>query len=169
MTPLLGVYRRLLDLCGLAAGLMIGALALMVSADVVLRNVGAGGLPWAVEVAEYILYIATFLGAPWVLAKNGHVRVDVFISHVPVAAARWVDILVNLVGVLVSLVLLYFGAVAAVDAYLIGALIFKELIVAEWWLLAVMPFSAVLLTIEFCQRLRPARAPMDTPAIETGF
>lgn len=164
MTPLLGVYRRLLDLCGLAAGLLIGALALMVSADVVLRNVGAGGLPWAVEVAEYILYISTFLGAPWVLAKNAHVRVDIFISHAPAAAARLADILVNLVGVLVSLVLLYFGVVAAVDAYVIGALIFKELIVAEWWLLAVMPFSAALLTIGFCLRLCPAKAPMYKPA-----
>ncbi len=165
----LGLYRQLLDLCGLIAGVMIGALALMVSADVVIRNLGAGGLPWALEVAEYILYVSTFLGAPWVLARNAHVRVDVFVSQVPASAAHWADVAVDLVGLLVSLVLLYFGATAAIDAHRIGALIFKELIVPEWWLLTVIPFSAALLTVEFCLRLSRRGTAADAPTIDAGF
>ena len=65
--------------------------------------------------------------------------------------------------------LLYFGAVAAIDAHRIGALIFKELIVPEWWLLAVMPFSAALLTVEFSLRLGRRDTPADAPAIDAGF
>ena len=169
MTKLDGAYQRLLGLCGFVAGALIAALALLVSADVVLRNVTAGGLPWVLEIAEYILYISTFLGAPWVLSRNGHVRVDVFVSHLPVRLCRWADAAIDLIGLFVSLVLLYFGALATLDAQRIGSLIFKELVVPEWWLLIVIPCSAALLTVEFARRLSRRCAPEQPAEIKEGF
>jgi TRAP-type C4-dicarboxylate transport system permease small subunit len=159
LAHVLRTYRLLLELCGIVAGLLIGALAIMVALDVLVRNTGAGSLPWVLEVGEYILYISTFLAAPWVLGQNAHVRVDVFVNLLRPAAVRVVEGAVNGVGLAISLVMLFFGFTAALDAYRIGSLIFKELIVPEWWLLSVIPFSAALLATEFCLRFARARAP----------
>jgi TRAP-type C4-dicarboxylate transport system permease small subunit len=154
-------YAWLLDSCGTLAGLILAALAVLVSIDVLIRNVGIGNLPWAIEVVEYALFVATFLAAPWVLHQGAHVRVDLLVTSVPGPVARVMELIVDVIGLMVSLTFLYYGLAAALDAYRIGSRIFKELIVAEWWLLAVIPASAFLLAIEFSLRLARAGAAAD--------
>ena len=58
------LYRFLMQACGALAAALIGVVVLLVSFDVVARNVGAFSLPWIVEVTEYALPLATFLAAP---------------------------------------------------------------------------------------------------------
>lgn len=147
------LYAGALTGLGLAAGLAFLALALLISADVVGRNTGLLNLPWLIEVAEYSLFVATFAAAPWVLNRNAHVRVDILATALP-GRARWLAALTcELLGVGISATLCVFGWRSALQAYQSGALIFKQLIVAEWWLLAVIPLAALLLCIEFCVRL----------------
>ena len=150
------IYHQFLDGCGLAVGLVIAALAVMITVDVTLRAFGWGNLPWLLEVAEYALYAATFAGAPWVLHRNAHVRVDIVVTALPRRVAQGVEVAMDLLGLAVSGVLIYYGSLATVDAYSLGSLIFKELIVAEWWLLWVMPFTGVLLAVEFGVRIAGA-------------
>lgn len=151
-------YAGLLDFCGLLAGATIGVLAVLVSVDVLIRNLGIGNFPWLLEVAEYALYVSTFLAAPWVLRLGAHVRVDLLLTLVPAAAARALEILVDALGAGISLVLLYYGLLAAVDSFSLGARIDKELLVTEWYLLAVIPISCALLAVEFALRIRRALA-----------
>ncbi|MGI9464428.1 MAG: TRAP transporter small permease subunit, partial [Aestuariivirgaceae bacterium] len=61
---------------GYLAGFALAALALLITTDVVIRNLGIGNFPWLLEVSEYVLFISTFLAAPWVLRENAHVSVD---------------------------------------------------------------------------------------------
>lgn len=147
------LYRALFDACGLAAGLTVAALAVLVSVDVAARNVGWFNLPWLLEVSEYALYGLTFLAAPWVLAENAHVRVDMLVNVLPRPIARGLEAFADLVGLAISGMLIYFGWLATRDAYVQGSLIFKQLIIPEWWLLWIMPFSGLLLALEFCRRL----------------
>ncbi len=153
-------YGWLMEGLGLLSGLAFGAMALLVSADVVLRNLGVGNLPWVLEVVEYLLYLATFAAAPWVLYRGGHVRVDLLVRALPAHAARRLELLTDALGVLVSLALVAYGARAAIEAQAVGALMFKELVLPEWPLLAAIPAAALLLALEFSRRvwraLRPA-------------
>ena len=148
------LYRAFIKFLGLLAGLVFGLQALAIGIDVIARNLGWFNLPWVLEVSEYVLYGATFLAAPWVLSENAHVRVDVLVSQLPIALNRYLDVLINGIGVLVSAILVYFGALASWDAYRLGSLIFKELILPEWWLLLIMPIAGLLLTVEFICRLK---------------
>jgi len=159
-------YARLLELCGLLAGATIGVLALLVSVDVLIRNLGIGNFPWLLEVAEYALYVTTFLAAPWVLRLGAHVRVDLLLSVLPPAAARVLEIVVDALGAVICLVLFYYGLLAAVDSFGLGARIAKELLVTEWWLLAVIPLSSALLAVEFALRVRRALAGDSSLAAE---
>lgn len=157
-------YARLLNACGTLAGLIFAALVVLISADVLIRNIGIGNFPWVIEVVEYALFVATFLATPWVLHEGAHVRIDLLVTSVPPRIARALELAMDATGLAISLTFLYYGFAAALDAYRIGSLIFKELIVAEWWLLAVIPASMALLAIEFLARLFRAGAPPDRAA-----
>ena len=166
MRALQRLYEGALAGLGLLAGLAFLALALLISIDVIGRNAGALNLPWLIEVAEYTLYVATFAAAPWVLHRNAHVRVDIVATALP-PGPRWVAALVcELIGLGVSATLCAFGWRAARQAYDAGALVIKQLIFPEWWLLAVIPVAALLLFVEFGLRLGRLLSGRAAPAAD---
>jgi len=154
MSRLLRWYDWLLRLGLGFAGLMILGMAFMVSADVLLRLAGVRGLAWEVEVSEYLLYLSTLLGAPWVLRQGAHVSVDLLLRSVPAAVARSMVRLSSLIGLAVCLILTAYGLVAARQAHALGSLIFKQLVVPEWPLLAAIPLASLVLAAEFAARLK---------------
>ncbi len=164
-------YGRLLDGFGLLAGAAIAVLAILITIDIVIRNLGIGNFPWLLEVAEYALYVTTFLAAPWVLHLGAHVRVDVLVNIVPPAAARWMEAGADLLGLGASIVLFYYGLDATLASHADGSLIFKELVVTEWYLVAAMPISAAFLIIEFILRLRrvASGSMSDSGSLTQGF
>jgi len=142
----------------LSAGLIIGCLAIFlmtvaVAADVILRNLKLANLPWVVEISEYILFLATFLAAPWVMHKDGHTRVDVVVRILPSKAGMLTAVIADCFALLICLFLLYYGARTAIEAIRLKSLIIKQLIVPEWWLFAIIPVSGLLLTVEFLCRI----------------
>ncbi|HET8728973.1 MAG TPA: TRAP transporter small permease [Alphaproteobacteria bacterium] len=139
-------------LAGIAC-VMSGAIVVLITIDVVGRNLGLGNLPWLTEVVEYALYILTFLAAPWVLRLGSHVRMNLLSTLLPRRLALVVDVLANTAGFAVCVVLIWFGYAAADQAMVRGSLMIKTLIFPEWWLLAVMPFSLLLLALEYVLRL----------------
>ncbi len=163
-TPLAAAYDRLLAGLGLVAGLSIAWIAVMVSLDVVLRNMGIINFPWLLEVSEYVLYLATFLAAPWVLSLGGHVRVDVLVTTLPRHFALSMEIIADIVGLATTAIFLGYSLDAAVSSYVDNAILFKELVFPEWYLMTVMPLSSMLLVIEFLRRL--TRAISGRPMIE---
>ena len=149
-------YRWLHAGLGAIAAVLIAFVAIGISVDVVIRNSGIGVVSWMLEAAEYALFVATFLGAPWVLRAGGHVRVDVVVTSLP-RRARWVfEVLADTIGLLVSCVLLYYAVRISHRDWLSGSRIIKEFIFPEWWLYALVSVSFVLLIVEFALRLARA-------------
>ena len=153
MTALSTFYRLLMRACGVIAAILFGIVALLVTLDVILRNLGFGTLPWIVEVSEYSLPVATFLTAPWLLHGNQHVRVEILLTALPRGLARWLDQLADLIGLAGSATLAWYGLKVILDSRSIGSLIIKTLVFPEWWLFAPMPLAGVLLVIEFLRRM----------------
>ncbi|MCW5622435.1 MAG: TRAP transporter small permease, partial [Burkholderiales bacterium] len=85
------LYQRLMQACGVLAALLLGSVVLLVSYDVIARNLGARSLPWIVEVTEYALPLATFLAAPWLMYRNQHIRLDLLGTILPAALLRRID------------------------------------------------------------------------------
>lgn len=146
-------YASLLAGCGLLAGVAFAVIAVLVTLNVILRNLGVTNFPWLLEVSEYVLYIGTFLAAPWVLRLGAHVRVDLLLGLLPGAGARLVNVIADLCGLVFCLILARHGWNVAADAFFRGDMMFKELVIPEWPLLAVIPLSASLLAIEFARRI----------------
>ena len=80
-------WGRLLEGCALLACVLVGAVALMICLDVLLRNVplvpGVQGLAWSNELSELALYLITMLAAPWLLRQGQHIRVDIVLRILP--------------------------------------------------------------------------------------
>lgn len=155
------LYARVLDLSGLLAGLCFAVIAVATAWDVFARNVLGESVRGLIDVVEYALFASTFLAAPWVLYKGGHVQVDFAVGALPPARRKWVLRLGDLIGLAVSLVLLVYSTRVAIAAYMQGNLVLKAVVFPEWWIFAAIPPSALLLAIEFARRLvvreRPAR------------
>jgi TRAP-type C4-dicarboxylate transport system permease small subunit len=146
-------YALLMNTCGAVAALTFGLMSLLVCADVVLRNLGYDALSTSVEITEYMLIIATFVAAPWVLYLGGHIRIDVLFNNLPLPMQRGLDLLSNLLGLTVCGILAWQCAVVALDSYEQGALVFKALVFPEWWLNLPLLFGASMLALEFLRRL----------------
>jgi TRAP-type C4-dicarboxylate transport system permease small subunit len=152
-------YRGLLHACAVIAALLLGITAVFVTGDVVARNVGLGTLPWILEVSEYVLPLATFLVAPWLLARNEHVRLDVLLTSLPSRLARMLARAGDLLGLAVCAVFVVYGARAIASSAQQGSLVIKSVVFPEWWLYAPVPACFALLAIEFVRRLRASGVP----------
>ena len=139
----------------MAAGFAIVVLAVLITVDVTGRNLGVGNFPWLLEVAEYTIYITTFLAAPWVLHLGAHVRVDLVFHAVPAKAGKSLELATSLIGSVISGFLIYHGVLVVTEARSLNAIVVKEFAVSEWLLLIIIPLSGCLLALEFI--LRAAR------------
>lgn len=133
-----------------AAALLLGATALAITLDVLARNVGLGTVPWILEVSEYVLPLATFLVAPWLLNRNEHVRLDVLLPAFPFLGKA-----ADVAGLAISAVLVVYGVRTIADSMRQGAMVLKSVVFPEWWLYAPVPVCFALLSIEFVRRLAP--------------
>jgi TRAP-type transport system small permease protein len=147
-------YPRLLQGLAACAAVLLGASALVITLDVVGRNVGLGSVPWILEVSEYVLPLATFLAAPWLLHRNEHVRLDILLRAWP-----RLNHMTNVTGLAVCAVLVVYGVRTILNSAQQGAMVFKSVVFPEWWLYAPVPLCFGLLAVEFVRRLMgsPAR------------
>jgi TRAP-type C4-dicarboxylate transport system permease small subunit len=170
MTSLVLVYDRALKGLGVLGGLVFGLMAIMISLDVLLRNMGIVSFPWLLELSEYALYMTTFLVAPWVLRLGSHVRVDILFSFLGPGSTRIVNMVADVLGLAASAALGWYASRITWDAYVLGEVVFKELVVPEWWLLIVIPVSCIFLLIEFlCRLVRGPDARSAEKTLTEGF
>jgi TRAP-type transport system small permease protein len=148
------LYALLIQALAYLAAVVLGAMALLVTVDVVLRNVAAGGLPWVNEVSEYSLPVATLLVAPWLLRRNEHVRLDVLLTSLPKGLSRALERAAELFGIAICAVLVWYSLRLIADSMRLGSMVVKTLTVPEWWQYALVPVCFVLLAVEFARRLR---------------
>ena len=153
MLKLSACYGRLLDAMLVAACLLLLALTLLIGADVLLRNLGAGGIPPSNELSEDALYLITLLAAPGLLRQGRHIRVDIVLRLLPAQLGWALEWISDTIGLVCCFYFVWYGARATLDSFASGSLSIKTLILPEWWLLAPMPIAFALLALEFIFRM----------------
>jgi TRAP-type C4-dicarboxylate transport system permease small subunit len=148
-------------LCVLAI-IVIAAMAIGVSAEVILRIFSFPSIVGLIELTEYGLFASTFFAAPYLLRANEHIRVDIVMSRVDPAAARAVEYAVLIAVIAVSAVTGVVGTVILVDSVREGTLIFKDLIIPKWWLDWIIPLTSLAMGLQALEMLI-AHAQSSTP------
>jgi len=146
-------YGRLLEALMLLACLLLLTMTFLIGADVLLRNIGLGGVAPSNEISEDIIYLLTLLAAPGLLRQGQHIRIDIVLRALPPRLGWLLEWISDILGVVCCLYFVWYGTRVAAASFASGALSIKTLIIPEWWLLAPMPASFVLLSVEFLFRM----------------
>ena len=153
MLTLSRCYGHVLNgMLGMASGLLL-AMTLMIGADVLLRNVGLGGVPPSNELSEDFLYLITLLAAPGLLRQGQHIRIDIVLRALPFRLGWLLEWLGDALGLACCLFFVWYGARVALASFANGALSIKTLVMPEWWLMAPMPIAFALVAVEFVFRM----------------
>jgi TRAP-type C4-dicarboxylate transport system permease small subunit len=175
MERLSAAYGKLLAALALFGCAVLFAMMLVICADVLLRNLrlipGVYSVAWANEATEYALYLITLLTAPWLLHRGQHIRVDIVLRIIPRRLAWHCEWLCDLIAFAVCVAIAYAAWKATVSSMAIRAMVIKTLALPEWWLLAPLQATCVLLAIEVLFRMARLhageRGPRDD-AVTTG-
>jgi TRAP-type transport system small permease protein len=147
-------YGRLLDAMMSAAGLLLLFMTVMIGADVLLRNIGLGGVPPSNELSEDILYLVTLLATPGLLRRGQHIRIDIVLQALPPRAAWLLEWVGDAIGFICCLIFVWYGTSVTAASFSDGSISIKTLVLPEWWLLAPMPVAFFLLALEFVFRMQ---------------
>jgi TRAP-type transport system small permease protein len=97
--------------------LLLGAMSLMVFANVVLRYTTGDSLVWAEELSRYLMIWLTFLGAGLVLRYGGHLAIDNLQDVLPARAARVLRVAILLCIAAFALAMMGLGTVYILRAW----------------------------------------------------
>ena len=156
------------------AGALLCVLALLISLDIASRQTAGFSMPWSLDVAEYLLYLITFLAAPWVLVSGGHITVDLVVARLAPPARRRTDLVANAIGAAASLLLFWFACRVWWRSFRDGTLVYETFVFPEWWLFSAAPPVFLLLAAIFVRRgvrppaAGPAADPDSVPVPEPG-
>lgn len=154
MERLSQAYGRLLDGMIVVAAVILFAVTFMIGLDVLLRNVGAGGIPPSNELSEYGLYLTTILAAPGLLRRGQHIRVDIVLRMISPRTAWSIEWIGDLLGFGCSLFFVWFGLRVTMASYAASSYSIKTLVFPEWWIFAPLPVCFLMVAIEFVFRMR---------------
>ena len=152
------LYGRLLEALAWLACVQVFLMVMMICSDVLLRNVALipsmRGLDWSNDATEAMLWLITMCAAPWILRQGQHIRVDIILRAIPKQVAWSCEWFADVVGLACCLAMVWYGVKVTVASYLSGAMTVKTMVTPEWWLLAPLPLSFLLLSIEMLFRMR---------------
>jgi TRAP-type C4-dicarboxylate transport system permease small subunit len=147
-------YGALLDGMIVAACLLLLAMTALIGLDVLLRNIGAGGIPPSNELSEYGLYLITILAAPGLLRRGQHIRVDIVLRVIPPKLAWTLEWIGDILGIICCFFFVWYGARVTLTSFASGSLSIKTLVMPEWWIFAPMPICLLFVALEFVFRMR---------------
>ena len=148
---------RVYHALALVACALLFAMMVVICSDVFLRNVplirSMRGFPATNDLSEAFLYLITLLSSPWLLRQGQHIRVDVLLRAIPKRWAWYCEWAVDVLGLACSLIVMWYGAAATLDAWRSGEMFIKALATPAWWWLVVLPITFGLLAVEFVFRM----------------
>src|SRR5260221_13203874 len=93
-------YSRLLEALMLLSCLLLLTMTLLIGADVLLRNIGLGGIAPSNEISEAIIYLLTLIAAPGLLRQRQHIRIDIVLRALPANVGCMLESVSDVLGLI---------------------------------------------------------------------
>lgn len=134
------------------AGIMVIILAIIVSLEVVLRYFFGKPTSWVVEISEYILLFIPFLVGAWVLQKEGHVKMDLFLVRLNEKNRNLAISITSFTSAIICAILTFFGIKTAIYFYQVGYKTPTVLNLPKYILISIIFIGMALLCVQFIRR-----------------
>jgi TRAP-type C4-dicarboxylate transport system permease small subunit len=147
------VYDAVLyGMAGVAAFLM-AAMMVVITLDVILRNLGYQSSAHFFTFTEYALLIVPCMGAPWLAREKGHIYVEILLMSMSVRMRARFTMLIGLICVAVCLVIAWYGFDVALRDYLQNEKDVRSLDMPRWMVVGWIPLSFLMMAVEFARFL----------------
>ena len=135
------------------AAFLMAAMMVVITLDVVLRNLGYQSSAHFFTFTEYALLIVPCLGAPWLAREKGHIYVEILLNSMPPGARRAMTVLIGLLCITVCLVIAWFGFQVTLNDFLQNEKDVRSMDFPRWMVVGFIPLSFFMMAIEFARFL----------------
>ena len=101
-----------------------------------------------IDLSGYSLIFIVFLGAPWLMSKRGHVRIDLFLDKASPKAQHYWNAVTNFAVVFIALVICYIGALLTINYLIKGRVMQDVMDTPQWILLLPIPVGSFFLALQ---------------------
>ena len=150
---ILAWFDLLLNFFAFIAGILLLLVTILVSYTVVVRYIGLKPPVWVLQYVEYALLWTTFLGAGWLLREKGHIYIDTLTNRLPSGIRGVLDVIVNILGCVVCLVIVWFGTARTIDIINRGIVDVKGVSVPMYPIFVIIPVGGLLLLLQFIRNV----------------
>ena len=147
-------FTRLTKAMACAAAFIVLLMSIWITYDVLARNFFGLGSPWFFDLSEYAMVWVTFLGAPWVLLQDRHIRIELLIDVLPRPVQRTLGVAVSVIAIAACLVLMWKSSQAALEYYQSNVMMPRIWRIPRLWPYSIIPVGSLFLVISFLVRLR---------------
>src|SRR4029077_7312077 len=91
------------------AAFLMAAMMVVITLDVILRNLGYQSSAHFFTATEYALLIVPCLGAPWLAREKGHIYVEIVLNSLPLGARRVMIWVIGVFCIAVCLTIAWYG------------------------------------------------------------
>ncbi|MBM4276514.1 MAG: TRAP transporter small permease [Deltaproteobacteria bacterium] len=147
------LFDRIIDIAAVIVGILFVYSTVGTCVEVVMRYFFNKPTNWILESNEYVLYIAPFLAAAWILKHDGHIKMDLIVNALSPRNQALLNAATSLVGLLVSLTIAWFGVMVTLDSFRTGYITSSGHIrINRGYFMVVGALGCLLLSIEFSRR-----------------
>ena len=147
------VFDRLNDYLIIVAQVIVAYMVISITFQVITRyffNWVAAGM---METWEFGLMYIPFLGAAWLLKREGHVVMDVLIRTFKSRVQAILNTITSVLAAIACLVFSWFSAAMVIESYQAGHRDAESvLFMPSWIIIVIIPFGMALLFIQFLRR-----------------
>ncbi|HWJ01311.1 MAG TPA: TRAP transporter small permease subunit [Burkholderiales bacterium] len=135
------------------AAFLMAAMMVVITLDVILRNLGYQSSAHFFTFTEYALLIVPCLGAPWLAREKGHIYVEILLLSLRPRLRSAMTVLIGLLCITVCLVIAWYGFDVTLRDYLQNEKDVRSMDFPRWMVIGFIPLSFFMMAIEFARFL----------------
>jgi TRAP-type C4-dicarboxylate transport system permease small subunit len=135
------------------AAFLMAAMMVVITLDVILRNLGYQSSAHFFTFTEYALLIVPCLGAPWLAREKGHIYVEILLLSLRPRLRSAMTALIGMLCITVCLVIAWYGFDVTLRDYLQNEKDVRSMDFPRWMVVGFIPLSFFMMAIEFARFL----------------
>ena len=135
------------------AAFLMAAMMVVITLDVILRNLGYQSSAHFFTFTEYALLIVPCLGAPWLAREKGHIYVEILLLSLRARLRAAMTVLIGLLCITVCLVIAWYGFDVTLRDYLQSEKDVRSMDFPRWMVVGFIPLSFFMMAVEFARFL----------------
>jgi TRAP-type C4-dicarboxylate transport system permease small subunit len=143
---------KILDILASGAGLLLGLIAIITLAEIIMRYFLNRPFDWGSEVTEYSMLWMAFLATAWVLKNEKHVVTDLVMGRVSPRSQRILNIFTSSIATCGCLIFTFYSFKVTIDLFNQGLQLPSVIKPLAFIVYLVIPLGGLLLTIQFIRR-----------------